>query len=169
MFATSRMLRAMADQRHAHAGLARTNRHNVPVVSLGVTLAMLMGGVLLNYWVPERVFMLLANSVVVLLVWVWCIILVTHIRFQRAMVQQGQPKNGFRLPFAPWSNVVGLLFQAFIVYLLWQDADSRPVLATAPLWFGAMIVAWVVMDARCHPETSIVGRMKQRLFSAHEA
>ena len=169
MFATSRMLRAMADQRHAHARLARTNRHNVPVASLGVTLAMLMGGVLLNYWVPERVFMLLANSVVVLLVWVWCIILVTHIRFRRAMVQQGQPKNGFRLPCAPWSNVAGLMFQAFIVCLLWQDADSRPVLATAPLWFGAMVVAWVVIDARRHPEQSLVGRVKQRLFSAHEA
>lgn len=148
MFATSRMLRAMADQRYALPALARTNQHNVPVASLGITLLMLMGGVMLNYWVPKEVFMLLANSVVVLLIWVWCIILITHLRFRRAMAQQGRPHNGFRLPFAPWSNVIGLLFQGFIVYLLWKDPDARPVLATAPLWFGVMIAAWFIVGRR---------------------
>lgn len=148
MFATSRMLRAMADQRHVHTALSRTNRHNVPVAGLVVTLIMLMCGVLLNYLVPERVFMLLANSVVTLLVWVWCIILITHICFRRAMVRQGNPTNGFRLPLTPWSNIAGLVFQGIIVYLIWRDPDSRPVLATAPLWFGAMIAAWFIMEAR---------------------
>ena len=159
MFATSRMLRAMADQRQAHRALAHTNRHNVPIAGLAVTLVMLMGGVLLNYLVPEHVFMLLANSVVVLLVWVWCIILVTHIRFRRAMVQQGNPHNGFRLPLAPWSNIVGLLFQGFIVYLLWKDPSSRPVLATAPLWFGAMLAAWFIMEIRQHGSEHVYKRI----------
>lgn len=169
MFATSRMLRAMADQRHAHAALSRTNRHNVPVAGLSVTLVMLMGGVLLNYLVPERVFMLLANSVVVLLVWVWCIILVTHIRFRRAMVRQGKPFNGFRLPLAPWSNIVGLLFQGFIVYLIGSDPSSRPVLATAPLWFGAMIVAWFIIEARQQYSGHVVKGLWNSLTNMKEA
>lgn len=143
MFATSRMLRAMADQQHAPPMLSRVSRQNVPINGLLVTMTMLMCGVLLNYWVPEHVFSLLANSVVVLLVWVWCIILITHIFFRRAMARQGNPENGFRLPLAPWSNVAGLLFQGFLVYLLWSDPDSRIVLYTAPLWFGVMLIAWL--------------------------
>lgn len=156
MFATSRMLRAMADQHHAPGVLARTNRNNVPVASLGITLVMLMGGVVLNYWVPERVFMLLANSVVVLLIWVWCIILVTHMRFRRAMARQGNTENGFRLPFAPWSNIAGLAFQGVIVYLLWKDPDARPILATAPLWFGVMLTAWLIMGIRRRAKSALL-------------
>ena len=142
IFAASRMLHAMASKQHAPFALTRVNRRNIPITSLLVTMGTLMCGVLLNYLVPEYVFSLLTNSVVVLFIWVWCIILITHICFRRAMARQGIAKNDFSLPLAPWTNIAGLLFQGLLVYLLWSDPSSRILLFTAPLWFGAMFIAW---------------------------
>ena len=88
IFGAGRMMYGLAQQGHAPKGFAQISRHGVPwmtVLVMGVTL---LAGVVLNYLIPEDIFLIIASIATFATVWVWLMILVTQIAMRRSMTAE---------------------------------------------------------------------------------
>jgi len=138
IFSTGRMLYSLAQRGQAPAGLARLNAGHVPANGITVSVAMMLIGVAVNYTAPAKAFTWITSVAVVGTLWTWGIIMISHLRY-RAAVQAGRVRAAtFRMPGAPYSNWLVLLFLVGVTAMLWPDADNRVALYVAPFWFGLL-------------------------------
>jgi AAT family amino acid transporter/D-serine/D-alanine/glycine transporter len=124
LFATSRMLFALSHIQQAPRQLQVLSPRQVPARCLMVSTAILLVGVLLNYLMPERIFNLLITGILGLLIWVWAVIITTHMAY-RCKVQRGElPLMAYRLPWARGSSVLVLLFLAGLTLLVYPKRNA---------------------------------------------
>ncbi len=64
----------------------------------------------MNYLVPDRIFGYLMAAVAALLMWTWAVIMLCHLAYRRKVALGEARQVAFRLPLAPWSNWLVLLF-----------------------------------------------------------
>jgi AAT family amino acid transporter/D-serine/D-alanine/glycine transporter len=150
IFTSARMLWSMSDVGEAPRPLHTLSRAHVPARALVVCGAVLVIGVVLNAVIPDQAFTYITSVATVAVLWVWGVIAVTHLRF-RARVRRGDLTSaGFRMPGAPWTNLVVLAYIAVVVVLLAITPDQRVALAA-----GAVVAVllgagwrWLVLPRR---------------------
>ena len=82
------ILYGMAHQAQPPAGFGRVSRHGVPWMTVVVMAVALLAGVVLNYLIPEDVFLLIASIATFATVWVWLMILLSQFAARRRMSPQ---------------------------------------------------------------------------------
>ena len=147
IFSTGRMLWALAQRGQAPRVFATLNRGRVPGHAIHATAVLLLIGIALNKWVPERVFTWVTSIALVGTFWTWGIILVSHRNYRRAVAAGKAAAAPFRMPGAPFANWVVLAFLVAVSGLLVLDADQRVALYVAPVWFGLLGIGYAVMRA----------------------
>jgi len=152
LFASSRMLRALANAGQAPAWLNRSSRQGTPQLAVSASAAAMAIGVVLNYLMPERVLGNVMQMVSWLVLMVWAVIMLTHLAYRRAL-SRGEAKGvSFRLPGAPYSNWLVLAtigFSAFEMAVRGSGAISLCILLA---WFALLIFA----------SRAAAGRMRRR-------
>jgi AAT family amino acid transporter/D-serine/D-alanine/glycine transporter len=142
LFAGARMLWSMSRSQEAPRRLQALNGAHVPARALVACSAVLGLGVLLNAAVPDKAFVYITGIATVSVLWVWAIIVVTHLRF-RARVRRGElPPQTFRLPGSPWTNVVVLAYLALVVVMLAVTPDQRVALVAGAVVAVVLALAW---------------------------
>ena len=140
-FGAGRMMFALARQGQAPAGFARVSRHGVPWMTVVVMAAVLLIGVVLNVLLPESLFLVIASIATFATVWVWLMILLSHIAMKRDIKRRSLPASEFGVPFWPVASYAALAFMVFIVVLLGVMPDTRIALVVGMAWivllFGA--------------------------------
>jgi len=121
LFATGRVLEALARQGNAPALFVARNRYGVPAVGISASAATMSIGVLLNYAIPSQIFHYLIVCAAVLLLWIWAGIALSQIAFRR---RYATAEIAFRMPFYPWSSYAALLFIVGEVTLLIASESS---------------------------------------------
>jgi len=120
------------------------NERNVPAPALiGSTLVLLVG-VLLNYLLPDKVFTLVTSISTICFIWVWGVIIVSHLRYRKLMPDNAK-ENPFKMPLAPFSNWIVLAFFVFVLILLGLAADTRVALFVTPVWFIILLISYYIM------------------------
>lgn len=74
IFGAGRMMYGLAQQGQAPKGFAKISRHGVPWMTVLVMGATLLVGVVLNYLIPENIFLVIASIATFATVWVWLMI-----------------------------------------------------------------------------------------------
>ncbi|MBB2480784.1 amino acid permease [Bacillus sp. APMAM] len=144
IFSTSRMLYTLANEGKAPKMLKHLNERNVPAPALiGSTLVLLVG-VLLNYLLPDKVFTLVTSISTICFIWVWGVIIVSHLRYRKLMPDNAK-ENPFKMPLAPFSNWIVLAFFVFVLVLLGFAADTRVALFVTPVWFILLLIGYYFM------------------------
>ena len=144
IFSTSRMLYTLGNEGKAPKGLKNLSRRNVPAPALIASTLMLLVGVLLNYLLPDEVFTLVTSIATICFIWVWSIILISHMRFRKLKPEEAR-KNPFKMPLAPGINWIVLAFFAFVVVVLAFAADTRVALFVTPVWFIILVIAYLAI------------------------
>jgi AAT family amino acid transporter/D-serine/D-alanine/glycine transporter len=148
IFTSARMLHALAGTGEAPRGLRRLSRRRVPARALAVSGIALTIGVLLNVVVPAKAFTLITSVATVAVLWVWGMVVATHLRY-RARVRSGAfPRQTFRMPGAPWTNFLVLGYIALVVVLLVVTPAQRVALAAGAIWALVLIAGWRLEVAR---------------------
>lgn len=140
IFASSRMLQSLALSGSAPKWLRPLDRRLVPARCVVVCTVVLLIGAALNYLVPDRIFGYLMAGVSALLMWTWAVIMLCHLAYRRKVARGEAPQVGFRLPLAPWSNWMVLLFIGTVAVLLAIDGESRLAYYTATCWFAILLL-----------------------------
>ncbi|MBS4174659.1 amino acid permease [Bacillus sp. FJAT-49736] len=144
IFSTSRMLYTLANEGKAPKYLKTLNERNVPAPALLCSTLVLLVGVVLNYLLPDKVFTLVTSISTICFIWVWGVIIVSHLRYRKLMPESAK-QNPFKMPFAPISNWLVLAFFVFVIVLLGLAADTRIALFITPVWFIILLLSYFCM------------------------
>ncbi|MBV7509048.1 amino acid permease [Bacillus sp. sid0103] len=124
MYASSRMLWALAKEGKAPRIFGRLNRKGIPMLALCTTAILGLVSFLASLFGNGSVFIWLVNASALTGFIKWLGIAVSHYRFRKAYVAQGRDLNElpFKAKWYPLGPVITLLF--FVVFILGQNLFS---------------------------------------------
>ena len=70
-------------------------------------------GVVLNYFIPEQVFVYVTSVALVGSLWTWALIVIAHLGYRRAVDRGEAAPVSFRMPGAPYTNWLVLIFLGY--------------------------------------------------------
>lgn len=142
IFSTGRMLYTLAHFGQAPKAFGRVNKNHVPALGITVSVAVMLFGVVLNYFIPEQVFIYVTSVALVGTLWTWGMIMLAHIGYRRAVARGEAAPVSFRMPGAPYSNWGVLAFLAMVAVFLGFDDGTRIALYVAPVWFAILAIGY---------------------------
>jgi AAT family amino acid transporter/D-serine/D-alanine/glycine transporter len=148
IFSTGRMLYTLAQFGQAPRFLGKVNAGHVPAVAVTVSAAVMLIGVLLNYVVPEQVFVWVISVATVGALWTWAMILIAHMGYRRAVAEGRAQPSPFRMPGSPVTNWIALAFIVLVTCFLALDPNTRVALYVGPVWFGILAVGYRLTKSR---------------------
>lgn len=142
VFGAGRVMYGMAKNKQAPQAFSQVNKHGVPWVTAIVLSVALGVGVYLNYLIPKNVFMVVASIATFATVWVWLMILCSHLMMRRKMTKQEVAELKFPVPFWPIAPILTTLFMVFVVVLLGVFEESRIALYVGCVWVILLVIAY---------------------------
>lgn len=139
IYSNGRMLYNLALQKKAPAVFRKINTSGVPVAGVLVSSAFLFIGVVLNYLLPEKVFVYVTSIATVAALWVWTIVLVAQINFRKSLSVDEVKKLKYPMFWWPYSSYISLAFWALVLVMLAFQEDTRISMYVAPFWFALLI------------------------------
>ena len=144
IFGAGRMMYGLAQQGQAPKGFAKISKHGVPWMTVLVMGATLLGGVVLNYLIPENIFLVIASIATFATVWVWLMILVTQVAMRRSMTREEVAELKFPVPFWPYAPIAAIAFMVFIFGVLGYFPETQAALMVGAVWIGLLVVAYLL-------------------------
>ncbi|MFE5835633.1 amino acid permease [Arthrobacter sp. NPDC056493] len=151
IFGAGRILFGLAKQGHAPQSFGRVSRHGVPWMTVVMMTGILLVGVVLNAVIPEDVFLLIASIATFATVWVWVMILASHVAMKREIARKGLPASEFPSPWWPAASVLTIGFMGLVIAVLGFFEDTRVALYVGAVWLGLLVAAyrlWVKGNGR---------------------
>jgi histidine transporter len=143
IFGAGRMMYGLAQQGHAPKGFAQLSRNGVPWLTVIVMSCALLLGVLLNYLIPENVFLLIASIATFATVWVWLMILFTQVAMRRSMTAEQVAQLKFPVPFWPYAPMAAIAFMLFVFGVLGYFPDTQAALIVGVVWIVLLVLAYL--------------------------
>ena len=106
------------------------------------SVIVMLFGVVLNYFIPEQVFVYVTSVALVGTIWTWGMIMLAHIGYRRAVARGEAEPVSFRMPGAPFTNWAVLAFLAMVAIFLGFDSGTRIALYVAPIWFAILAIGY---------------------------
>ncbi|GAB3942943.1 amino acid permease [Corynebacterium tapiri] len=147
LFGAGRVLTGLARENLAPAIMAKTRR-GVPVMTTVILLAVLVIGVVLNAFLPEKVFTIVASLATFATVYVWLMILLAHLASRRGMTKADVAKLEYRVPFWPFGQyfAVGFILATFLI-MAWIP-DFRLALGVGIAFLAIMSILYFTIYRR---------------------
>ena len=147
VYCNSRMLYGLAEQGDAPRALLKVSRRGVPVLAIGVSAAVTLLCVLVNYLAPQNALELLMSLVVASLVINWAMISMAHLKFRKAMQQRGVEPS-FKAFWFPFSNYLCLAFVAGILAIMLFIPGIRLSVYAIPFWVAFLGLCFQIRRTR---------------------
>ena len=138
LYATGRTLRSAA----------RLNKNHVPYGGIIITASLGLLGVLLNAFVPENAFNIVMDLAGIGIAGTWAMILISHLAFLRKVKRGEEERPEFRMPGAPYTNYLALLFFAVVVGSNVTSESGRWTLALFGVVVVLMVAGWYYVRGR---------------------
>ena len=144
IFGAGRMMYGLAQQGQAPKGFAQLSKQGVPWMTVVVMGAALLCGVVLNYLIPENVFLVIASIATFATVWVWLMILFTQVAMRRSMTKDQVAELKFPVPFWPYAPAAAIVFMLFVFGVLGYFPDTQAALLVGAVWIVLLVVAYLL-------------------------
>ena len=138
LFASSRMLMALARRGDAPKGLSQLNAQGVPVRAILMSTGFGYAAVVMNYVSPERIFAFLVDSYGTVALFVYLLIAAAQLRLRRRLEREAPERLRVRMWGYPGLTIIVIVTMLGILAAMAFIPDQR-----APLLFG--IVSALVM------------------------
>ncbi|MBU6958725.1 amino acid permease [Pseudomonas sp. CVAP len=158
IFGAGRMMFGLAQQGHAPKGFAHLSRNGVPWMTVVVMSVALLLGVLLNYLIPENVFLLIASIATFATVWVWLMILFTQVAMRRSMTAEQVAQLKFPVPFWPYAPMAAIAFMLFVFGVLGYFPDTQAALIVGVVWIVLLVLAYLTWVKPAAGRAALVAR-----------
>ncbi|MFD4366914.1 amino acid permease [Rhodococcus sp. NPDC058521] len=146
IFGAGRMMYGMSCAGQAPAVMQRVSRNGVPWMTVVIMAGALLVGVLLNYLIPDKVFLVIASIATFATIFVWIMILLSQFQARRRMSEQESTELAFPVPFWPYAQIAAIVFLGFVIGVLAFVSDTRVALVVGVAWLVLLAVAhrvWV--------------------------
>ena len=143
LYSTGRILRSMSMGGSAPKFMSKMSKHQVPFAGILVTMAVYVVGVFLNYLVPSQVFEIVLNFASLGIIASWAFIVVCQLRLRKAIKEGKAADIHFKLPGAPFTSWLTLLFLlAVLVLMAFDYPNGTYTIASIPLIALLLVLGW---------------------------
>lgn len=147
IFSTSRMVYSLAQENNAPEIMKKLTLTQVPSNATVFSAIIVLLAVIMQYIMPEGVFVLITSISTFCFIFIWSIITVCHLRY-RKMNPELAAKNKFKMPFYPIINYIILAFFAFVIVTLALNEETRVALFVTPVWFIMLGVIYKIFKSK---------------------
>lgn len=134
IFSTSRMVYSLAKENNAPAAMKKLTANQVPANATLFSATVVLISVILNYIMPEAVFVLITSISTFCFIFIWAVIVICHLKYRQNNPELAA-KSKFKMPLYPVINYIILAFFAFILVVLALNNETRVALFVTPGWF----------------------------------
>ncbi|NYE95333.1 L-asparagine permease [Psychromicrobium silvestre] len=124
LYSTGRILRSMSLAGSAPRFTAKMNRAGVPYGGILLTVVFAILGVVLNLFIPSQAFEIMLNLAAIGVISAWVTILLCQIRLRQRAQAGLLQRPAFRLPGAPATAYISLVFYLGVFVLMCFDYPS---------------------------------------------
>lgn len=141
LFSTSRMLYSLGNSKQASPVFAKLNKNSVPSNALIMSTIVVSVGAVLSKLMPENAFSVVTTISAICFIWVWSIILISHIIYKRKK-RALHDASIFKAPLTPFINYVVLGFFVFLLIIMLFSEATRTALLLTPVWFIVLLILY---------------------------
>jgi GABA permease len=144
LFASSRMLMALARRGDAPGALAKLNARGVPTrgIMVGTTLGYL--AVVMSYVSPDHVFAFIVNSYGTVAIFVYVLIAVAQLRLRSRLERDAPERLRVRMWGYPYLTVIAIVAMLGIVAAMAFIPEQRTPLVFGVASAAAMLLGYVI-------------------------
>jgi AAT family amino acid transporter len=114
LYLSTRMLFSLGRSGYAPEWMGRVSRNGVPHLALLASTAGIIAAILLAIFAPKNAFLMLYGTAVAGMLFVWLVILNTHLRFRKAIASERLASLPMRLRAHPLFTAVGIFLLLLI-------------------------------------------------------
>lgn len=149
LYSTGRIMHSMASSGSAPRFATRMSKNGVPYVGISMAAIICLFGIALNAFNPSEAFEIVLNIVAPGIIACWATIVLCQLRAYRlskaGLVQRPQ----FRMPWAPYSGYLTLLFLAGVLVMMAFDKQTGTwTIATVVVMVPALSAGWFLVRNR---------------------
>lgn len=146
LYSNGRMLFSLAHQGNAPKLLGTVNRQGSPWVGVIASSVVTTGAVVLTALLPSQAFEYVMSIALIAAFINWGMVVITQLLFRRRMDAGDVAALRFRMPGAPYTNWLVLVFIAVIVVLMVLSGNPAYQIAVGigPVWLTILIVGWAL-------------------------
>lgn len=137
LFSTSRMVYTLAREGNAPRRMFRLRSNQVPMNAVVFSALVIFIAVIMQYIMPENVFILITSVSTFCFIFIWAIILVCHMKYRKQHPELAE-QNPFKMPLYPLMNYVILGFYFLVLVSLAFNNETLIALLFTPVWFGML-------------------------------
>lgn len=162
LYSTSRMLFGLSRNHEAPQFFRKLSRRAVPLNALILSSICLSASIVLMYSGDSamKAFTLVTTVASILFMFIWGIIVASYIVYRRKTPELAA-KATFRLPGGMVSAVAVYVFIAFLLWALWQEADTRWAMIATLGWFVIIGVALLIVKVKARKSGVALGAGNQ--------
>ncbi|GGZ85442.1 L-asparagine permease [Streptomyces subrutilus] len=149
LYSTGRILRSMSLAGSAPKFTGVMNKGKVPYGGVLFTAAFGVAGVGLNYFMAEEAFEIVLNFASLGILGTWAMVMLCSLHFWRRARQGRVERPAYRLPWAPYTQLVTLAFLVTVLVLMWSDGGvGRTTVMFVPVIAAALVGGWFLVRRR---------------------
>ncbi len=149
LYSTGRILRSMALSGSAPKFTGVMNKGKVPYGGVLFTAAFGVAGVGLNYFMPGEAFEIVLNLASIGILGTWGMVMLCSLFFWHRSKSGLVSRPSYRLPWAPYTQIVTLVFLATVLVLMWSDGGvGRTTVMLVPVIAAALVGGWFLVRGR---------------------
>ncbi|HGK6054505.1 amino acid permease [Acinetobacter baumannii] len=143
VFSTSRMLFGLSKDGQAPSVLGRLSKHAVLSNGLIFSCIFIMGGAVLQYFVPNTMeaFTLASSLCVILFISVWILIMACYLRYRKIRPEL-HAASTFKMPGGVLMAYAVIAFFLFTLVILALEPDTLKALYVSPVWLVVLSVTY---------------------------
>ncbi len=142
LYGTGRMLYNLALQKNGPKYFSKLSKNGTPYRGILASSAVLLIVVVLNYYVPEKVFLYISAIATVAVITSWMIILLAQLKFRKSKSKEEISNLKFKIPLFPISTYFAIAFLLMVIVLMAFIKDMRIALYVAPIWFLILFIGY---------------------------
>ena len=144
LFASSRMLMALAGRGDAPAAASRLDKRGVPVTAILASTAFGYATVVMSYLSPDRIFAFLVNSYGTVAIFVYVLIALAELRLRRRLEREAPERLRVRMWGYPWLTRITVAGMLAILAAMAVIPDQRVSLAFGLVSAAILLGAWLL-------------------------
>jgi GABA permease len=144
LFASSRMLMALARRRDAPGAFSRLDGRGVPVAAILASTAFGYLTVIMSYLSPDRVFAFLVNSYGTVAIFVYVLIAVAELRLRRRLERDTPARLVVRMWGYPWLTRLTIAAMLAIVAAMAVIPEQRTALIFGLVSVAVLLIAYAL-------------------------
>jgi GABA permease len=148
-YVCSRVLFVLAEHGDAPQWLVQLNARRVPTRSVWASSLAGVLGILAAINYPHTVFAFLVNASGALMVFIYMIVALAHIRLRRAREARGEPEPAVRMWLFPWTSYAALGgMGAVLIAMALTPGELATELRISVLALAVAMLAYLIVDTR---------------------